>query len=147
MRSRYSALALLALLAGCDADPAAAPADHGTELRRMWNVAAADVTVTGPNGKPVDFLWVDAKRFPNPTFKGGTKDAYRAFTGIMLRFANENFAYLREHGLFTAPLQYDGENGVRTKTSVRDWTGVAREMITAEQGAALDALRQRIDGQ
>lgn len=85
---------------------AAVPDSVMRELRGRWNEAAAGVTAIGPVGV-VDFRW-DGDRFPHPTFKGGSAEAYGAFARVLVTFLSEpgTFEFLATNNLFTAPLRY-----------------------------------------
>jgi hypothetical protein len=96
---------------GCDdpkskADPELTPEKAVAEAAVRWNKAAEGVTATGPIGD-VGFTW-EANRFPHPTFKGGSAEAYGGFARILVKFLDEkgNFEFLAENDLFTAPLRY-----------------------------------------
>ncbi|MBM3980793.1 MAG: hypothetical protein FJ304_11005 [Planctomycetes bacterium] len=84
-----------------------------------WNKAAEGVTATGPIGK-VGFTW-EADKFPHPTFKGGSAEAYGAFARVLVKFLDEkgNFEFLAENNLFSAPLKYVYAGGKDAKV---DWT-------------------------
>jgi len=96
------------------ADPKLTPEKAMAEAIVRWNKASEGVTATGPIGK-VGFTW-EADRFPHPTFKGGSAEAYGAFARILVKFLDEkgHFEFLAENNLFTAPLRY-GDTKV-------DWT-------------------------
>jgi hypothetical protein len=124
MRTRnvLAALGVAALLAsaGPADDTKPTPEKAMAEAMARWNTVAAGVTVTGPGGLKFDFTW-DADRFPHPTFKGGSAEAYGAFARLLVKFLDEkgNFEYLAENDLFGARLRYVFPGGKDAKV---DWT-------------------------
>jgi hypothetical protein len=119
-------VAALPVLLGLAADdpkpkvgPKLTPEKAMAEAMVRWNKAAEGVTATGPVGK-VGFTW-EADRFPHPTFKGGSAEAYGAFARILVKFLDEkgNFEFLAENNLFSAPLKYMFPGGKDAKV---DWT-------------------------
>ncbi len=86
---------------------AIANAPYYAEIVARWNAVAAGVTVDIPSFGRVNFLWED-DRFPHPTFKGGSPQAYGAFAKVLLAFfeQGDNFDYLAANRLFTVNLRY-----------------------------------------
>lgn len=89
------------------------PAATLQSLLNRWNAAGAAVQPS------IDFTWGQCDQFPHPTFKGGTVEAYRDFTAVLLQFFNEgdNFAFLSNNHLFETHLLYvfpSGEIGMDT---------------------------------
>jgi hypothetical protein len=82
-------------------------------LLARWNAVA---------GAPVDgfdFRWTTFNQFPHPTFKGGTAEAYQAFSKVLLAFFDhgDNFDFLTRNRLFKLHLIYvlpSGQNGFDT---------------------------------
>lgn len=64
------------------------PEKHRAELMRLWNeVWKADGSpAVWMHGEWTTFEWTSWLMFPNPTFKGGSKEAYRAFAHLLLKF-------------------------------------------------------------
>lgn len=65
-----------------------------------WN-AAADAA-----GTTIDFSWPSYDKFPHPTFKMGTEEAYREFAAVLLLFFDRDFDFLAQGHLFQTPLRY-----------------------------------------
>jgi hypothetical protein len=88
------------------ADPKPTAEKAMAEAMARWNKAAEGVTVAGPIGK-VGFTW-EADRFPHPTFKGGSAEAYGAFARVLVKFLDgkDNFEFLADSNLIAAPLRY-----------------------------------------
>jgi hypothetical protein len=97
------------------------------EVMKRWNAAAGGVTVAWPGGGQLDFVWKDVDKFPHPTYKGGSAEAYGAFAGALLAFLqnDDNFDYLAKNKLFTAELRYNLLSG-----QVSKWTfaGLAEQL-------------------
>ncbi len=89
------------------AAPKLTPEQAMAEARARWNKVAQGVKAPVPGGGTVEFLW-EEDRFPHPTFKGGSAEAYGAFARLLVKFLDEkgNFDFLAENDLFTAPLPY-----------------------------------------
>jgi hypothetical protein len=86
------------------------PADAGQfdqELMTRWNQAAASVSTN------VSFTWDEFDRFPHPTYKLGTPDAYQSFARVLLAFfqAGDNFDFLAKNNLFRSSLMNLGPIG------------------------------------
>jgi hypothetical protein len=76
-------------------------------LMDRWNAVAAGVTVVSVVGE-FDFKWESFDRFPHPTFKGGSEDAYQKFGDILVALyeRDDNFQYMSDNRLFRAKLRY-----------------------------------------
>jgi hypothetical protein len=70
-------------------------------LVTRWNDAVDAV------GTPIDFHWPSFDKFPHPTFKEGTADAYQQFAAILLEFFRQDFAFLEAEHLFQTDIHYD----------------------------------------
>jgi|GEM_PF-2822728 len=86
------------------------------EVQKRWNATAGGVALQVPNLGQINFQWDDDK-FPHPTFKGGSAEAYGAFAGAFLSFLqkDDNFDYLAKNNLFNAELRYVFPNGMGEK--------------------------------
>ena len=86
------------------------------QARERWNAVGAGVKV----GNFQPFRW-DEGRFPHPTFRGGSKEAYTAFAQVLVTFleTGDNFEFMEKHGLFTAEL----ECGLNTKIVLVQFAG------------------------
>lgn len=86
------------------------------EVQKRWNATAGGVALQVPNLGQIDFQWDDNK-FPHPTFKGGSAEAYGAFAAAFLSFLqkDDNFDYLAKNNLFYAELRYAFPNGMGEK--------------------------------
>ncbi len=86
------------------------------EAMKRWNAAVGGVTVPAPMFGQVNFAWPELYKFPHPTFKGGSAEAYGAFAAVLLVFLqnDDNFNYLAKNKLFTADLRYGFPNGTGT---------------------------------
>ncbi len=86
------------------------------EAMKRWNKSVGGIGAQVPNFGQIDFSW-EADKFPHPTFKGGSAEAYGAFAGAFLTFLQneENFNYLAKNNLFEAELRYGFPNGQTTK--------------------------------
>jgi hypothetical protein len=112
-------VALLACVSGAAPVPAGAdkkaddPEKARAEMMKRWNTVAKGVTFAGPGGAAMTFDWTDADKFPHPTFKGGSAEAYGAFAKVLAAFLEDrdNFDYLAKNKLLTAELRYSFPNG------------------------------------
>jgi hypothetical protein len=59
-------------------------------------------------GTAIDFHWPSFDKFPHPTFKGGSEDAYAQFGAILLSFfqRGDDFDFLAQNHLFQSQLLY-----------------------------------------
>jgi len=73
-----------------------------------WNAANAATP------KSVDFAWTEYDRFPHPTFKLGTAEAYGDFAAVLLQFfeQGDDFDFLANGHLFATPLRYVFPSGM-----------------------------------
>src|SRR5262245_57617502 len=76
------------------------------EMMTRWNKAAEGMTAVSPIGV-VNFDWT-ADRFPHPTYKGGSTEAYGTFARTLVKFLDGKgtFDYLAENNLLTAELRF-----------------------------------------
>jgi hypothetical protein len=69
------------------------------EMMDRWNIAVAEEKAD------LYFVWNDYDRFPHPTFKGGSKEAYEAFTKVLIKFLSpNNIAFIRQNNLVELPI-------------------------------------------
>jgi len=116
-------------------------------LLARWN-AVADA-----GGPRFDFTWGELDRFPHPTYKGGTAQAYRAFAAVLLAFFQngDDFAFLAQNHLFQLPLVYifpSGQNGLGTNFEMlaRSFSASgAYGDIPADTQQALASFADRMD--
>src|SRR5215213_8846147 len=119
MVARRSVLMLLivgATLVGCGSsvETGSVSAELQEGLMSRWNAAAQGVTV-----EMWDFQWTPFDKFPHPTFKGGSEEAYERFAEILLRLyeQKDNFDFLQNNRLFRVQLHYvllNGQEGIQT---------------------------------
>lgn len=131
------------------------------ETVSRWNAVADGLPteLAGPFGT-VTFHW-DGERFPHPTFKGGSAEAYGAFAKVLLLFFEhaDNFDYLAENRLFTVNLRSGvpgGPQGPETgwtfaelaeQFSRPDWLG-SHDVATRETLRTFsDRIQEDIKGQ
>lgn len=85
----------------------ASPAVAMNEVVLRWNAVASQLPadLPAPFGH-LTFSW-DGERFPHPTFKGGSAEAYGAFAKVLLVFlqGDGTFDLLAANQLFTATLR------------------------------------------
>jgi hypothetical protein len=90
-----------------------------------WNAVADGLPteLPAPFGR-VTFHW-DGERFPHPTFKGGSAEAYGGFAKVLLAFLerSDNFGYLAANRLFTVNLRSGVPGGPKGPES--GWTFAA----------------------
>lgn len=89
------------------------------QIVTRWNAVAGNDTVNLRGFGPVDFRWNAFDKFPHPTYKGGSDEAYATLRSLLAAFFQhgDNFDYLSANGLFTVELRYvfeSGQVGVKT---------------------------------
>lgn len=77
-------------------------------------MSSAGVTAPFPGGGTVGFEWDVYEQFPHPTYKGGTVEAYTAFTQVFLAFFSrpDNFEFLKQKELLNLRLLYKADGGL-----------------------------------
>jgi hypothetical protein len=137
LATRRGALVLLASFAaslGCGSHVISFKFDE-QELMARWNAAADGVTVTGFG----DFKWTAVDRFPHPTFKGGSVEAYNQFALVLVAFyeQGDNFDYLARNHLFHHPLSSNG-----LVTSFADLTAL---LLASDLGLPAETRQKLVD--
>src|SRR5262245_38626298 len=63
-----------------------------------WNAVARGIVIS----EGFHFEWTEFEKFPHPTFKSGSTEAYQTFASILVAFyeAGDNFDYLAQNRLF-----------------------------------------------
>jgi hypothetical protein len=87
-------------------------ADAKAELLARWNLVAAGVKVGS-----FDFRWEEFDRFPHPTYKGGSAEAYGTFAKLLVALfeKGDNFEFLAASRLFAVEFQYKFPSGQVSK--------------------------------
>jgi hypothetical protein len=136
-KARADAGAALAK-AKADADAARAKAEAlEAEMRTRWNVIGPGVAVRGFGY----FRWTGPDRFPHPTFKGGSEEAYTAFVKVLVTFleTGDNFEFMQKNDLF------DREIGFGLKGKVRLGEFAVQLAKPGSLGAANEENRKRLE--
>jgi hypothetical protein len=114
-RSLLMILVVLGMFIGCGgAEPQGATTqsvagETQQTLMSRWNAVAQGVTTSDG----FDFLWNAYDKFPHPTFKGGSAEAYQKFATILIAFyqSGDNFDFLTKNELFRVTLSSTLVNG------------------------------------
>lgn len=119
------------------------------EVMNRWNAATSGATATPPNFGQVNFKWDELDKFPHPTYKGGSAEAYGAFAEALALFLqkDDNFDYLAKNNLFNSEVRYafpSGQHSTWTFAKLADQlsqpTGYG-----AHKEATRKVLRERAD--
>ncbi len=104
----------------------AASAVEQQQLMDRWNATVESTPTNFVWGTGPAFEWPAFEKFPHPTFKGGSVEAYQTFAILLLAFMRneENFHYLARNRLFDIGLGYRMANGELGET----WC--FRELVT-----------------
>jgi hypothetical protein len=111
-----------------------------------WNAVADGRTSS------VNFHWDVFDKFPHPTYKGGTAEAYGEFAEVLAGFfeRDDNFDFLERNELFETPLLYvfpSGQEGLRTSfEELANYfsSGTAFGDVAPETRARLRTVAERI---
>ena len=128
--------------AGKAPDALEVSAEHQRALMTRWN-DAVDAVKT-----PIDFHWPSFEKFPHPTYKFGTSEAYEQFASVLLRFLQDNFDFLASKDLFQTELRDvfpSGQVGLRTsfRELAAEFSATKSGDIPAQTRAALAAFVDR----
>ena len=91
--------------AGQTPDALEVSVENQRALMTHWN-AAVDAVMA-----PIDFHWRSFDKFPHPTYKGGSSEAYEQYAPILLRFLQDSSDFLVREALFQTELRYIFPNG------------------------------------